>query len=99
MQQREAPSVLKALLQEISEDYLGVTLIRSGDSVIIYERSAEKTCSRIALFLRRQAGWNRVDTSHALQECSVWDFLCTRAPRRRMSAKDERKMGTVEFAK
>ncbi len=56
MQQREAPSVLKALLQEISEDYLGVTLIRSGDSVIIYERSAEKTCSRIALFLRRQAG-------------------------------------------
>ena len=60
MQQREAPSVLKALLQEVSEDYLGVTLIRSGDSVIIYEWSAEKTCSRIA-FLRRQAGWNRVD--------------------------------------
>ena len=41
MQQREAPSVLKALLQEVSEDYLGVTLIRSGDSVIIYEWSAE----------------------------------------------------------
>ncbi len=98
MQQREAPSVLKALLQEVSEDYLGVTLIRSGDSVIIYEWSAEKTCSRIA-FWRRQAGWNRVDTSHALQECSVWDFLCTRAPRGNMSAEAERKMETVEFAK
>lgn len=94
MYQREAPSVLKALLQEISEDYLGVALIRSGDTVIINERSV------LAFWLLcRQAGWNRVDTSHALQECSVWDFLCTRAPRRRMSAKDERKMETVEFAK
>ena len=32
--------VLKALLQEISEDYLGVAPIRSGDPVIIYEWSA-----------------------------------------------------------
>ncbi len=39
MHQREAPSVLKALLQEISENYLGVAPIRSGDSVIIDERS------------------------------------------------------------
>lgn len=31
--------MLKALLQEISEDYLGVAPIRSGDSVIIYEWS------------------------------------------------------------
>ncbi len=81
MYQREAPSVLKALLQEISEDYLGVALIRSGDTVIINERSV------LAFWLLcRQAGWNRVDTSHALQECSVWDFLCTRAHRGRMSS-------------
>ncbi len=94
MYQREAPSVLKALLQEISEDYLGVALIRSGDTVIINERSV------LAFWLLcRQAGWNRVDTSHALQECSVWDFLCTRAPRGNMSAEAERKMETVEFAK
>ncbi len=39
MYQRGAPSVLKALLQEISENYLGVTPIQSGDSVIINERS------------------------------------------------------------
>lgn len=40
MYQREASSVLKVPLQEISEDYLGVAPIRSGDSVIIYEWSA-----------------------------------------------------------
>ncbi len=39
MYQRGAPSVLKAFLQEISENYLGVTPIQSGDSVIIDERS------------------------------------------------------------
>ena len=35
MYQREASSVLKVPLQEISEDYLGVAPIRSGDSVTI----------------------------------------------------------------
>lgn len=39
MHQRGAPSVLKAFLQERSENYLGVTPIQSGDSVIINERS------------------------------------------------------------
>lgn len=42
MYQREVPSVLKALLQEISENYLGVAPIRSGDSVIINERSVQR---------------------------------------------------------
>ncbi len=42
MHQREAPSVLEALLQEISEDYLRVAPIRSGDSVIINERSVQR---------------------------------------------------------
>lgn len=36
MYQREASSVLKAPLQEISEDYLGVAPIRSVDYVIIH---------------------------------------------------------------
>ncbi len=39
MHQREAPPVLRALLQEISENYLGAAPIRPGDSVIIYEWS------------------------------------------------------------
>jgi hypothetical protein len=39
MYQRGVPFALEALLQEIFENYLGVTPIRSGDSVIIDERS------------------------------------------------------------
>lgn len=35
MYQREAPFVLRVLLQEISENYLRVTPIRSGDPVIV----------------------------------------------------------------
>lgn len=35
MYQRGIPFVLKVFLQEISENYLRVTPIRSGDSVIV----------------------------------------------------------------
>ena len=99
--------MLKALLQEISEDYLGVALIRSGDTVIINERSV------LAFWLLcRQAGWNRVDTSHALQECSVWDFFMHTGTQRKNVIKPinrfadgcparvgKREEETVEFAK
>ncbi len=47
MYQRGVPSVLKALLQEISENYLGVTPIQSGDSVIINERSVHIRLNRL----------------------------------------------------
>ena len=69
MYQRGIPLVLKVFLQEISENYLRVTPIRSVDYVIII--SGLLFCGTES----RQAGWNRVDTSHALRICSVWDFL------------------------
>ncbi len=61
MSQREPPRkgrVLRAVCQEASEDHLGVALIRSVDYVIIMSGSH---------IMGRQAGWNRVDTSHALR--------------------------------
>lgn len=61
MYQREASSVLKVPLQEISEDYLGVAPIRSGDSVIILR---EVLVRRSFISLRTgQAGWNREQSS------------------------------------
>ncbi len=90
MYQREAPSVLKALLQEISENYLGVAPIRSGDSVIIDERSVQrlykqrrhainiwqvKCRSWFSSFCAGKQGGTALIRPMHYRKCSVWDFF------------------------
>lgn len=73
MYQRGVPFALEALLQEIFENYLGVTPIRSGDSVIIDERSVI-----FDFGTDKQGGTALIRPMH-YRNCSVWDFLCARA--------------------
>ena len=50
--------VLGASLQEAAEDHLGVTLIRSGDSVIIVYEVFPEELFEAGSFWESESGWN-----------------------------------------